>query len=81
MPAFCERKTSHSYYVVMIDYGRRGLEAVVDPELTKQNIIGRVASHEYDPERIAFIHYVDGPNVEDVTADIFSHAGVNARAA
>lgn len=70
------KPTTHSYYVVMIDYGKRGLEAVVDPELTKQNIIGRVASHEYDPERIAFIHFVDGLFIEDVTDDILSHAGV-----
>jgi hypothetical protein len=73
-------RTSHSYYVVMIDYGRRGLEAIVDPELTKQNVIGRIASHEYDPEQIVFIHHVDGLFVEDVTADLMSHAGVKVAA-
>ena len=75
------KRTSHSYYVVMIDYGRKGLEAIVDPELTKQNIIGRIASHEYDPERIVFIHHVDGLFVEDVTGDLMSHAGVALQAA
>lgn len=70
------KRTSHSYYVVMIDYGRRGMEAVADPEITRQNVIGRVASHEYHPDRIVFIHHVDGLFVEDVTDDILSHAGV-----
>jgi hypothetical protein len=69
-------RTSHSYYVVMIDFGRRGLEAIVDPELTRQNIIGRIASHEYDPDRIVFIHHVDGLYVEDVTDELKRHAGV-----
>ncbi|MEY9705481.1 hypothetical protein ABIF50_008044 [Bradyrhizobium diazoefficiens] len=27
------------YFVVMIDYGRRGREAVVDPEITRREVI------------------------------------------
>ncbi len=30
------------YFVVMIDYGRRGREAVVDPEITRREVISRV---------------------------------------
>jgi hypothetical protein len=26
------------YFVVMIDYGRRGREAVVDPEITRREV-------------------------------------------
>ena len=32
------------YFVVMIDYGRRGREAIVDPEITRREVIARVAS-------------------------------------
>ena len=32
------------YFVVMIDYGRRGREAIVDPEITRRGVIARVAS-------------------------------------
>jgi hypothetical protein len=42
------------YFVVMIDYGRRGREAVVDPEITRREVVSRVASGEY--KNISFIH-------------------------
>ena len=56
------------YFVVMIDYGRRGREAVVDPEVTRREVISRVASGEY--KNISFIHEIADAPVEDVTADI-----------
>jgi hypothetical protein len=34
------------YFVVMIDYGRRGREAMVDPDVTRREVISRVASGE-----------------------------------
>jgi hypothetical protein len=82
MSAFCSTTIDHnSYFVVMIDFGRKGREAIVDPELTYQNVVGRVASHEYDPENILFIHHIDENGVEDVTNAILEDAGVKARAA
>ena len=57
------------YFVVMIDYGRRGREAVVDPEITKREVISRVAAGEY--KNISFIHEIVDSSVEDITADIF----------
>jgi hypothetical protein len=60
------------YFVVMIDYGRRGREAVVDPEITRREVISRVASGEY--KNISFIHEIADALVEDVTADILSEA-------
>jgi hypothetical protein len=62
------------YFVVMIDYGRRGREAVVDPEITRREVISRVASGEY--RNISFIHEIADSSVEDVTADILSEAAV-----
>ena len=62
------------YFVVMIDYGRRGREAVVDPEITRREVISRVASGEY--RNISFIHEVADASVEDITADILSEAAL-----
>ena len=64
------------YYVVMIDYGRRGREAVVDPEITRRGVVSRIASGEY--RNISFIHEISGSAVEDVTADILAEAALPA---
>lgn len=60
------------YFVVMIDYGRRGREAIVDPEITRREVVSRVASGEY--RNISFIHEIADSSVEDITADILSEA-------
>jgi hypothetical protein len=60
------------YFVVMIDYGRRGREAVVDPEITRRGVIERVASGEY--KNISFIHQIVDTEVDDITADILAEA-------
>ena len=60
------------YFVVMIDYGRRGREAIVDPEITRREVIARVMSGEY--KNISFIHEIAGASVEDITADILAEA-------
>ncbi|HZR72692.1 hypothetical protein [Bradyrhizobium sp.] len=62
------------YFVVMIDYGRRGREAIVDPEITRREVVSRIASGEY--QNISFIHEVADSNVEDITEDILSEAGL-----
>ena len=62
------------YFVVMIDYGRRGREAVVDPEVTRREVVSRVASGEYG--NISFIHEIEGSTVEDITAEILAEAAV-----
>ena len=60
------------YFVVMIDYGRRGREAIVDPEITRREVISRIASGEY--RNISFIHEIAGCSVEDITAEILDEA-------
>ena len=62
------------YFVVMIDYGRRGREAIVDPEITRREVIARVASGEY--RDISFIHEISNSVVEDVTVDILAEAAL-----
>jgi hypothetical protein len=56
----------------MIDFGRRGLEAIVQPEITRREVIARIKSGEY--RDIAFIHHVDGLLVEDVTSELIDAA-------
>ena len=62
------------YFVVMIDYGQRGREAIVDPEITRREVICRIASGEY--RNISFIHEITGVSVEDITADVLAEAGL-----
>lgn len=62
------------YYVVMIDYGRRGREAVVDPEITRREVISRIASGEY--QNISFIHEIAENAVEDVTDALLTEAAL-----
>jgi hypothetical protein len=62
------------YFVVMIDYGRRGREAVVDPEITRREVVSRIASGEY--QNVSFIHEIAENMVEDVTEAILSEAAL-----
>jgi hypothetical protein len=62
------------YFVVMIDYGRRGREAIVDPEITRREVVSRIASGEY--ANISFIHEIADSSVEDVTEDILTEAAL-----
>ena len=62
------------YFVVMIDYGRRGREAFVDPEITRREVVSRVASGEY--RNISFIHEIADHSVEDVTTEILGEAAL-----
>ena len=62
------------YFVVMIDYGRRGREAIVDPEITRREVVSRIASGEYS--NISFIHEIEGSAVEDITEEILAEAAL-----
>ena len=68
--------TSHSYFVVMIDHGKRGLEAIVHPERTRRDIIDMVRFGEF--RDIVFIHFIDGLFIEDVTQEILDAAELQA---
>ena len=69
-----EESRRMQYFVVMVDYGRRGREAVVDPEITRREVISRVVSGEY--KNISFIHEVVDSSVQDVTAEILAEAEI-----
>jgi hypothetical protein len=67
------------YFIAMIDYGRRGREAVVDLEVTRTEMIARIRSGEL--KNILFIHHVTHDdecgygNSVDVTDELMSEAG------
>jgi len=67
------------YYVAMIDYGRRGREAIVNPEHTYQNMVEMVRSGEL--KNILFIHRYEDGAFEDVTDAIRYDAGATLQAA
>lgn len=72
--------TSHSYFVVMLDYGRRGREAIVDPEMTRRDVVDRIKSGEYGA--INFIHHITMNDVPaDVTNELLAEAGFYSQAA
>jgi hypothetical protein len=58
----------------MIDYGRRGREAIVDPEVTRREVVARVASGEY--RNISFIDEIADGVACDVTAEILAEAQI-----
>ena len=62
-----------AYYVVLCDYPeQRRREAIVDPEMTRTDVVARIKSHEY--QDILFIHHVEDGLVEDVTAELIDAA-------
>jgi hypothetical protein len=71
------QRISHSYFVVMIDHGQRGLEAVVHPEDTRRAVVEMLATGE--SKHVVFIHHVDGLFIEDCTNDLFDEAEALAR--
>jgi len=64
--------TSHSYYVVMEDFGKRGLEAVVSPEATRRGIVSLIAGGNL--RDIVFIHHVKDFSISDVTDELMEEA-------
>jgi hypothetical protein len=80
MTAHCisTKRTSHSYYVVMEDFGQRGLEAIVTPETTRRAVVNFIKGGNY--RLIAFIHHVDGLFVEDVTDELIDEAEAELKA-
>jgi hypothetical protein len=61
------------YYVVMIDHGKRGREAVVDPEQTRRDIVANIRDKQYGA--VAFIQHVSQGCVADVTQELLAEAG------
>ncbi len=69
------KRISHSYYVVAIDYGKRGIEAVVKTEMTRRGAVAKVQEVIGDGLEIAFIHHIDGGYAFDCTEELMHDAG------
>lgn len=67
-----KRNIPDSYYAVFIDYGRKGLEANVLPEMTRRDVVAMIKSGEF--QNIAFIHHVCEGLADDVTDDLLNAA-------
>lgn len=69
------------FYILMIDYGKgperpMGLEAVSSPEKTRRDIINDIREINIAPRgrSVAFVKYVDGNYIEDISADMLAEA-------
>jgi hypothetical protein len=71
--------TRQSYFVVMIDFGTKGREAIVDPEITRREVVSRLVTGEY--RDVHFIHEIVDGAVADVTLELQLEASVIAEAA
>lgn len=60
------------YFIVMRDFGSIGREAVVDPQHTRRDIVGLIATREW--EDVIFVHEVRDGTVTDVTEEIMAEA-------
>lgn len=71
---------SFSYFVIALDFGRRGVEALVNPEMTRRGAIEKVREVLGDGCEISFIHQISmGELPEDVTAELIEAANAFAR--
>lgn len=71
--------TTFSYYVIAIDYGRIGVEAIVTPEMTRRGAVDLVREKLGDGHTIAFAHHVTMNDVpEDVKDELIEEASYEA---
>lgn len=63
------------YFVVMVELGHRGREAIVDPEMTRAAVVERLRNRAYG--EISFIHRIHGDECHVVTNELLNEAGVN----
>jgi hypothetical protein len=55
-----------------MDYRSAGQEAVVDPEITRADVISRLKTREY--KDVVFIHEIVDGHVHDVTLELIGEA-------
>ena len=76
MSCHCSPLAPHTasphYFVCVMDYRSAGQEAVVDPEITRAEVISRLKTREY--KDVVFIHHIHDGVVEDVTLELIGEA-------
>ena len=63
--------TNSDYFVVMIDLGRNGREAVVDPQHNWNDAILRVSEAMGDGQTVIFVHHIHDGVCEDRSDEAF----------
>jgi hypothetical protein len=58
------------YFVIMVDYGRRGREAIVDPEMTFNGAIEKVREIIGDGHEITLAHEINHFNGSNYVSDV-----------
>jgi hypothetical protein len=72
MPAKAtSEKTQPDYFVVMVDFGKSGREAVVDPQNTWANAVDKVRDAAADGHAILFVHHIHDNTIEDRSEEAF----------
>jgi hypothetical protein len=67
------------YFILMLDYGRRGLEAVVHPEQTRSDVVAEVRDILSSSDRkLVHVKFIDGDDCEDITDDIIEAAALSS---
>jgi CO dehydrogenase/acetyl-CoA synthase gamma subunit (corrinoid Fe-S protein) len=70
--------SSITYFVICADFGRKGREAIVDPEMTFRGAVEKVREIIGDGKEIAFAHEVTFMNgshhVSDVKDELINRA-------
>ncbi|MFT0875102.1 hypothetical protein VRZ08_00970 [Rhodopseudomonas sp. G2_2311] len=61
-----------SYFVVMRDFGALGHEAIVDPNLSRSDVVRLICSGEYD--NVVFVHHINAGTAFDVTDELMAEA-------
>lgn len=71
------------FFILMVDYGKSypgkrgpsGFEAICNPEHTRRQIVSEVADLlSSDRHSVHFVKFVDGNDMQDVTAEIVRDA-------
>ena len=69
------------YFVVMLDLGSFGFESIVHPELSRADIIARIADGNYPHERIVSIHAIKTDGTWDDVSDALINEAFDVREA
>jgi hypothetical protein len=76
MTCRCSPLAAHTaaphYFVCVMDYRSAGQEAVVDPEITRAEVISRLKTREY--KDVVFIHEICDGIATDVTLELIGEA-------
>lgn len=71
MPAKSNVTVQPDYFVVMIDFGKIGREAVVDPQNNWNDALDKVHQAASDGDRVLFVHHIHDGTAEDRSEEAF----------